>query len=198
MKQNGFINVLIVVLGVVLVGVVGYVMFTERDKAIPDILMEPGLSMPSPLVLATEPSSWKIYLNKIAGFEFRYPSTFKIEETLNDSYHWSLIGDGSFFWINFIMFEDRSPESLLECATPNNPASGCKGGNFVANGVTYQTINFRSSDERGIPLGYAMMIAGELSGKTIYAYAHLGVDKVIADKALQELNIIFSTFKFIK
>ena len=118
---------------------------------------------------------------------------WNIKET--DKNSWQLIHNNNLS-TNFIFYENRSTESLLECAVPDRPATDCKRDSFIASGVTYQTLSYNSFSERGNFLGYSIVVVGEHNKKTIFASINFGKDKSTQERILQELNVIFSTFKF--
>ena len=88
MNQKGFANIIIIIVIVVLVGAVGYFAFVKKS--------EPIVQQPTPTPTQTntptktpvsptpkdETAIWQNHSNADIGFSFKYPQTWKVEDTL--------------------------------------------------------------------------------------------------------------------
>jgi len=88
MTQKGFVNVILVVVIVVLLGAVGYLALVKKSLPIaqqtstptPTLTKTPTL-VPTTTPMSTpkdETENWKFYTNNKYGFRFKYPPSWKL------------------------------------------------------------------------------------------------------------------------
>lgn len=91
MNQKGFVNITLVVVIVVLVGVVGYFTFVKKSKPIVQQPTPTSTTTPTktftPIPISTSQDgtvNWKIYSNSEYGFQFKYPSNWRLYDAIQN------------------------------------------------------------------------------------------------------------------
>lgn len=85
MNQKGFVNIILVVVIVVLLGVVGYFTFVKKPKPVaqqlaPTQVANTPKSSPAPTPAPDDPTAnWKTYTNTQYGIEFKYPNNWETD-----------------------------------------------------------------------------------------------------------------------
>ena len=101
MNRKSFVNILLVILIVTLVGIVGYFVSVKKSilktqqTSIPTSTQIPPTKIPAPMQ-RYETANWKTYTDNKIGLSFKYPSTWIINsynESPDLSIHSSLISD---------------------------------------------------------------------------------------------------------
>ena len=184
MNKKGYINIILAVLIVVLVGTVGYLTFVKKPEPI----------IPTP---KDETSSWKTYKSEDFNYELRYPSTWFLKDIIVDPQDETKLTD------SIIMIDSKSitrgreanhlPSRGLQVIVHrsfNENASRCPSGNQLLgidsikiSGVQYQ----RCKTEFGVVFYNIPIIHDSI----LYVFSY-----PVESEDTDIINRILSTFKF--
>ncbi len=86
MNQKGFVNIILIMVVVVLIGVAGYFGLVRKSEPVVEQIPSAQTLTPTPQVSNNQPApiptpsgetaNWKTYRNEVFGFEFSYPEEF--------------------------------------------------------------------------------------------------------------------------